>query len=459
MGIHDDVAALSSGLGWLLDYLHERIRDDVDPRPWDGVKLIHCGDIQNWERFPRCQETPGITYLEYRLGAKRLKKRRKAVADLLAAQERLQKIDSDEVVTYRTEWLTIPPSLFRRRARIPLPHEALPGTEIGGGTIVDGVLEIRAGWREKNVQVTYTGPSRVVHAEEIARLTEQLASADEERLSILHEVNTSRFSHPVLFISHRWETIDDPDPTGGQLNRLKELRDCFFIYDYSSFPQLPRTAEEEAEFHRILQSMDELIRNVVILDGPGYLTRGWCVYEYLVASLNMTTVCDEVQDPAFVALRDWSSTPTPLALQFRDGFESAQQNYKNRKILTCVNNILPIYRDAEFQTEHDHQAVTGLLIKHLQTTLPSKKLYESYLGEWQHKSWTDEEITAAFDGRLAIPNLNELATARFRTNVPDTIVAAAGQRYQIKKTDWVTQLNPWTSFLNHLAGRAEHDQA
>ncbi|MEV1174259.1 hypothetical protein [Nonomuraea sp. NPDC049784] len=443
----------------LLDYLHERNRDDVDPRPWDGVKLIHCDDIQDWERFPRCQETPGITYLEYRLGAKRLKKLRKSVAGLLAAQERLQEIDCEEVVTYRTEWLTVPRSLFRGLARIPLPHEALPGTEVSGGTIVDGALEIRAGWRDKYVEVTYAGPSRVVHAEEIARLTEQLATADKERLSILREVNISRFAHPVLFISHRWETTDDPDPTGGQLNRLKELRDCFFIYDYSSFPQLPRTAEEEAEFHRILQSMDELVRNVVVLDGPGYLTRGWCVYEYLVASLNRTTVCDEVQDPAFVALRDWVSTPTPFTSELRDGFESGQQNYKIRKILSCVNDILPIYRDAGFQTEHDHDAVTGLLIKYLKSTLPSKRSREPYEGpEFRRTSWTDEEITAAFDGRLAIPHLYELETARFRTEVPNTIAAAAGQRYQIKKRDWATFFNPLTSIVNHFVGLAERDQ-
>jgi hypothetical protein len=450
---------LLSGLGGILALLAEWNRDDVDPLPWDGVKLLHCDDIQHWKRFPRCQEAEGITYLEYRLGAKRLKKLRRSVRGLLKAQDRLQKIDTDEVVTYRTEWLPVPRSLFRKLVRIPLPQEALPGTDVQGGTVVDGTLEVRAGWRKREVEVTYVGPSRVVHAEEIVRLAEQLASADEERLSILREVNTSRFAHPVLFISHRWETRDDPDPTGGQLERLKELRDCFFIYDYSSFPQLPRTAEEEVQFHQILQSMDELIRNVVILDGPGYLTRGWCVYEYLVASFKKTTVCDEVQDPAFVALRDWVSTHTPFTLSFRDGFESQQQNYITKKILTCVNTVLTIYRDAEFQTGHDQQAVTGLLIEHLKKVLPRRKNDMPYLGEWESTPWTDEEITAAFDGRLDIPYLGELATARFRTQVPETVAAAAEQGYQIKRLDLLTALNPAWSVVSHLIGQKEHDES
>ncbi|MEV4064687.1 hypothetical protein [Nonomuraea dietziae] len=439
----------------LLTLLAVRNRDDVKARPWDGVKLIHADDIQHWERFPRCQEADGITYLEYRLGVKRLTKLQRSVRGLLRAQERLQAIDSDEIITYRTEWLTVPRSLFRSTVRVPLPYEVLPGTRVEGGTIVDGALEARAGWRRQGVQVTYTGPSKVVHAEEIVRLAAELASADEEKLRILQEVNTSRFAHPVLFISHRWELPDDPDPTGGQLDRLKELRDCFLIYDYSSFPQLPRTPAEEVEFHQILRSMDKLIRNVVILDGPGYLTRGWCVYEYLVASLNKTTVCDEVHHPDFVALRDWASTPSPFVLSFRDSFESQQQNAISTQLLTCVNKILPIYRVAEFQTEHDHRAVTGLLINHLKNTLPRKKKHVPYLGEWESTAWTDEEIAAAFYGNMDIPRLDQLATARFRTEVPDTVAAAAGHRYRINAPDLLTHLNPVTPIIHHILGSKE----
>ena len=72
-------------------------------------------------------------------------------------------------------------------------------------------------------------------------------------------VRESRFAHPVLFVSHRWESEGHPDPGGQQLARLQKLRDCFIIYDYSSFPQEPRSRAEEDEFEQILAAMDGLM--------------------------------------------------------------------------------------------------------------------------------------------------------------------------------------------------------
>ena len=62
-------------------------------------------------------------------------------------------------------------------------------------------------------------------------------SASENRA--IDEIATSQFAHPVLFISHRWEATEHPDPAGHQLEKLRALKDCFIIYDYTSFPQKP----------------------------------------------------------------------------------------------------------------------------------------------------------------------------------------------------------------------------
>jgi hypothetical protein len=55
----------------------------------------------------------------------------------------------------------------------------------------------------------------------------------------LSEIDASRFEEPILFVSRRWEATDHPDPHGRQLEKLRELRSCYVIYDYCSFPQDP----------------------------------------------------------------------------------------------------------------------------------------------------------------------------------------------------------------------------
>ncbi|MGH3900784.1 MAG: hypothetical protein ACRDTA_21580 [Pseudonocardiaceae bacterium] len=141
------------------------------------------------------------------------------MAPLLAARERLAELDSDDVVTYHTEWLTVPRSLLRRRVRIPLGREPLPGTWITGdvGQVTPGVLEVDARWLTKGIGVRFDGPSRVVHADEIRDLRARLGSMTDDERRTVEEVEHSRFAHPVLFVSHRWETMDHPDREGARL--------------------------------------------------------------------------------------------------------------------------------------------------------------------------------------------------------------------------------------------------
>ena len=72
------------------------------------------------------------------------------------------------------------------------------------------------------------------------------------------------------------------------------------------------TDVEHDQLRQIISNMDSLVKNVIILGSPDYLTRGWCLYEYIVASLTNQTVCDEIHEPRFVTLRDWASTHPPV---------------------------------------------------------------------------------------------------------------------------------------------------
>ena len=451
---------VNPGIAPLLAFAGEALtrwlnREPRGPLPYDGVKLIHSEDLQSWREFPRCQDFDGTTYGEYRSQSRQLRKTAKLVRGLLKARAELSKLDSDEVVVERTELVRIPGSVLRGPKTIPLDDAAkLPGTwrDTSDGEIVsDGgsdALIAPAGWRGRFATIRASGPSRIVNAHRISELRAELAQVTDDQRQMVEEVTTSRFAHPVLFVSHRWESEEHPDPSHSQLERLHTLHNCWIIYDYSSFPQLPRTPAEQASFDQILGSMDELIKNVVILASPDYLTRGWLVFEYLVASLGGSIVCDEVGDPAFASLRDWFATEAPAtANPYRDSWESQQVNHINRMKLSAVNDVLPLYQAAEFRIEHDSSEVRALLVRHLKQRLPPRKRPQDYVGEWETVPWTDDDVDLAFRGDIPIPDDTSLKVRPFRVDVPVTIEDAVERNYTIRKMTWKDKAKPFGGWL------------
>jgi hypothetical protein len=415
------------------------------------VKLVHSDDLHRLDRFARCQDFEGITLGDYRSGVADLRTRRRRMRSVVYAYERLQALDIDDAVEYDTALVSVPRSLLRRPVVVPAEPGRLPRSTLdsrGAAMSEDGRLLAPGRWGRQSVLVRYSAPSRVVHAEEIAQHRALLDGLDDERRELLDELLRSRFNHPVLFVSHRWLGDDHPDPQGEHLARLRRLRDCFLIYDYTSFPQLPRTHDEEALFTDLLGVMDELVEDVVVLADDDYLKRGWCVYEYLATTLACTTVCDELADPRFERLRDWVNTPPPVNFSFRDSFESQQQNYINQRILTLVNEILPTFTAAKFRSEHDSSVVHQLLVNRLLRKLPARRDHLGVGGEWGYRNWKLEELEAAFDGGLPLgSDLDARPMTRFLTDVPATLDVAADRAYGIKRLGLIDAMNPMRSLL------------
>jgi hypothetical protein len=341
----------------------------------NAVKLVHAEELQDWSSFKKYQDFQGISYTEYLLAFDHIMKLKKDVDGFVNrfdyVNKRLKEIEHND-----------------------------------------------------NVKAHYDDEVRLLNKE----LLEMIE--DEDKWKKITEIQQSRFTHPVLFVSHRWETIEHPDPSARQLSKLRALEKCFIIYDYSSFPQLPRSEKEGVDFQQILDNMDKLIENVVILHSSDYLGRGWCVYEYLISSLKCSIVCDEIQDSDFVSLRDWRSTKPPFILSFRDSVESRQQNYINEQILTIVNRIGPMYKKAYFNTEYDNSYVTRLLRKYLKSNLPNKREHQDFFGEWSYRSWTEEELDEAFEGEIVLPDQQTIPTILNLTNVAATITEAVERQYK-----------------------------
>ncbi|MGX7678672.1 hypothetical protein ACSMXN_07215 [Jatrophihabitans sp. DSM 45814] len=456
-GVAPLIALAATGLRKLDDLFGSRTHEPLD---WDCVQLVHIDDVRSWTVFPRCQDVDGLSYGEYRVGAKEFANRRKRVAPLLRAERTLSKLNSPGPVIYHTEYVDVPRSAFRRPVRLKLAHERLAGTwlESDHGELeisTDGdYLVITSGWTRQSVAVRSIGPSPIVHADEIAGLEQALAEASDEQRQQIAALRASRFGHPVLFVSHRWESDDHPDPSGQQLRRLSELSDCWLIYDYTSFPQVPRTTTEEAQFQLILDSMREIIRNVVVLASPDYLTRGWLVFEYLVASLGHYIVCDEVHNADFVNLRDWVSTQAPLPTNlWRDSWESQLTNYKNEMVLAAANQLLPLYGQAEFRSEHDATKVTELLVGLLKQALQPRKEHQEGLGEWKSVSWTDEDLEKAFRGEIEIPRNISLPVKPFQTRVPASLSDAVANKYKVNRMTAKELANPLAVFTRLKWGR------
>lgn len=417
-------------------------RDETLDPFWAAVKLVRAADLHSWERFKRYDDHASLTYLDHKKEAHRIAVLRHEIPELIAARDEIARLNTDELVEYRTQVVKVPRAWRKSVVRIPLAPPEYAETVFkasDGATVVDGALHAETRWRARKIYVGRSCPKRIREADAILAKRRYLDERSPEEKAKLREVEESWSAQPVLFISHRWEAVDHPDPQGRQLERLRALSDCFLIYDYSSFPQ-----DSGSEGLRLIfENMERLIDNVLVLSSADYVERGWCLYEYIVASLRVCIVCDEVNDPDFVQLRRWSDTQAPVSLSLKGhSHESNIQNAIGRGILETVDRIRPRYVDSGFTVATDRELVTRLLIDTLKRVLPTRKEYPSpYLGEWVDKAWKAEELTAAFTQHLDWDQMKEgwdhLDTSGLDPNeldVPSAIEEAVRRNYAITRS-------------------------
>jgi hypothetical protein len=283
---------------------------------------------------------------------------------------------------------------------------------------------------------------KLVHASEVARWRRMpayeahagktLAQYKAEQAAQLRQGAPPDAIDPVLFISHRWLSAAHPDPEGHQLQQLQALTGCYLIYDYASFPQDMSRPGAQAELDRVLEAMNTFIHKVVVLDHPEFMSRGWCVYEYLVAALTCETVCDEIRHPALVRLRNLVSTepnPPGLGSTYREA-----RNAKSQLVLEAVNALLPVFAKGQYTKAADSEKVKRLLIDMLLKVLPRKQEYLPYVGEWKTIEWTREELAQAFETELQWEALQHDPTmAIFEPQVPRTLAGALATGFAIEQ--------------------------
>lgn len=399
----------------------------------DLVKLVHALDLARWDRFPAYEEHTGKTLALHRAEVKAREDLRSKIWQLADAQHLLDHAGDPKV--YRTETIRSPwPICLPGRRSVYLSPAAYPETtfETDIGRVEGKRLVLPLFLKERQVEVRYLAPDRVASPDQIAQAETRLAHASEADLQTLRTYLRTPEPEPLLFVSHRWTSLRHPDPDGRQLEKLKVVKGCYLIYDYSSFPQDTSRPGAQTALSQVLDAMNSFIDNVLVLSDPDYMSRGWCVYEYIVASLMHRTVCDEINNPAFVRLRNLvASDPSPpgLGSTYREA-----RNAKSQLILEAVNAVLPVFSNGRFTVPADRTIVKNLLIERLQDILPPKQEYIPYVGEWKTIKWTKEELAAAFESELKWESLQYDPTIPiFEPAVPDTVAGANAVGFSIQQ--------------------------
>lgn len=433
----------------------------------ERVKLVHTSDLANLGRLPRYQDHDGISLAEFKRQRKALRQTQTLCANLIHARADIVSLDNDQLVHASAVEVELPRSIFRGQVSTPLPpfgwETAMPKCD--QGACMAGKLRAQGQWSKRWVTVEVQCASWEYHAQRIAEAKHQLTDASSEQKNALDAFDESPFRAPVLFISHRWRSITHPDPKGETLKRLLQLGDAYLILDYCSFPQAPFDEAHAGHLEFILSKMSSLMENVVVLSSADYLSRGWCVYEYLLASLEGTLVCDEIQDERFMDLLRWSRTPAPApASLFRDGIAGPYANFIQESILHSINRLLPQFKTSSYTLDSDKIRVQKMLRDQLLKSLPTRRLHDPYLGETLSKPWTEKELESAFDTELSWDSMVTIPTQAFDVSLASSIEEGVKRGFQLTtmpSSDWKTTnaLNPQIGkrFENFAQHTSRHD--
>jgi hypothetical protein len=170
------------------------------------------------------------------------------------------------------------------------------------------------------------------------------------------------------FVSHRWFSSDQPDPSGIILSLLKKYiqPEAYYWIDYTCMPQKPRTEEEHKLFREHLKWLPSLFFNLNIIIirclDDGYFSRAWCFFEILAANVVGRQISYIYEDETM--------------------FENNQNN--ERKVLeqTLLNMDLP---ESMATTELDDKEIIQVLVQNV-AFLFKLRVVEHYLALGQEIS-------------------------------------------------------------------------
>lgn len=110
------------------------------------------------------------------------------------------------------------------------------------------------------------------------------------------------------FVSHRWMSLDHPDPSGQSFSLIREFTRRHQVegiwYDYACMPQEPLSNSELVLFRESLRDLNALITSVnfLAITTDDYESRAWCYYEMMIAEL----LCGSKK--ATIAPKDYKSS-------------------------------------------------------------------------------------------------------------------------------------------------------
>lgn len=98
-------------------------------------------------------------------------------------------------------------------------------------------------------------------------------------------------SAPTCLVSHRWASLNHPDPMQVQFGILKQFvkrnNSKLIWYDFSCLPQPPLAPLERSLFRESIQNLNSLVMvtHFVGIITEDYVTRAWCFYEWVISRL------------------------------------------------------------------------------------------------------------------------------------------------------------------------------
>jgi hypothetical protein len=191
-------------------------------------------------------------------------------------------------------------------------------------------------------------------------------------------------TNTYYFISHRWLSLENPDPNGTQFALMREylknlkpevVQTWGFWYDFSCIPQRDatgiRSAKEEEQFQaalKVMHLLPHLSSNIMICDDE-YLNRAWCFMEWVCATkISPVPAHEKVVIPLFNAVKYRHLALLVLFLMkdddFRAGFMRADDSAEQQTASHLNSLVRKSLASCASTIEGDKPLITAMMYEH-----------------------------------------------------------------------------------------------